>query len=51
MNEGRQASEYFNVQTYRERYADLNAAFGDDWKSYFVHYLKCGKNEGRSGTV
>ena len=53
MNEGRQASEEFNITSYRKRYADLRAAFGNDIKSYYLHYNNYGKTEGRvaSGEV
>lgn len=43
MKEGRQASEEFNVQAYKNRYADLQAAFGDDLKAYYLHYISYGK--------
>lgn len=49
MNEGRQASEEFNVRAYRDRYADLQKAYGDDLKAYYLHYIRCGKAEGRNG--
>ena len=49
MHEGRQASENFNVQIYRNRYADLRAAFGNDLEKYYLHYLDNGISEGRSG--
>lgn len=47
MHEGRSASAAFNVNIYRNNYADLRAAFGDDLKSYHLHYINYGKKEGR----
>ena len=35
MSEGRQASAEFNVKSYRNAYADLRQAFGNDLKSYY----------------
>lgn len=49
MSEGRQASESFNVVVYKNRYVDLQNAFGNNMKAYFTHYLTAGKAEGRSG--
>ncbi|MBQ9609305.1 MAG: CAP domain-containing protein [Lachnospiraceae bacterium] len=48
MNEGRQASEDFNVSIYKANYADLRAAYGNDLKSYYLHYINHGKKEGRN---
>ena len=47
MPEGRQANAEFNVKSYRNAYADLRQAFGNDLKSYYLHYMNCGKKEGR----
>lgn len=49
MSEGRQASEEFNVYTYRNRYADLRKGYGSDLKGCYMHYVMYGKQEGRSG--
>ena len=49
MAEGRQACAEFNVRTYRNRYKDLKAAFGNDLRQYYIHYMNCGKQEGRKG--
>ena len=49
MSEGRQACAEFNVRTYRNRYKDLKAAFGNDLRQYYLHYINCGKQEGRKG--
>ena len=38
-----------NVAVYRARYADLQRAFGGALKSYYLHYIRYGKREGRSG--
>lgn len=37
----------FNVHAYKARYADLRAVFGNDLKSYYLHYIGSGKAEGR----
>ena len=47
MAEGRVASRNFDVRAYKARYADLRAAFGDDLKSYYSHYITNGFYEGR----
>jgi hypothetical protein len=48
MNEFRQASEEFNPIVYKERYNDLESAFGEDNPMYYFHYVACGKAEGRT---
>ena len=50
MAEGRQGKKTFDVNSYRNQYADLRAAFGKDLKSYYMHYMTSGKKEGRKGT-
>lgn len=50
MNEGRQASENFNVTAYKNRYADLQRAFGNDLPSYYRHYIQYGYTEKRTAT-
>jgi len=50
MNEGRQASANFNVNTYRNRYPDLRWAFGNNLSSYYIHYITNGQAEGRTAT-
>lgn len=50
MNEGRWASEEFNVNTYKNRYSDLRRAFGNNLREYYIHYINNGKKEGRSGS-
>ena len=49
MKEGRQAISSFNVNTYKNRYPDLRAAYLRDLPSYYRHYITCGYSEGRSG--
>ena len=51
INEGRQASESFDVTSYRNQYADLRVAFGwDNYPAYYNHYVFNGQAEGRHGT-
>jgi hypothetical protein len=45
MREARIASEEFDVTKYRAAYKDLDAAYGDDWTAYYVHYILAGKQE------
>ena len=47
MKEGRSAAYRFDPVNYRERYKDLDEAFGDDWPSYYRHYLIYGYAENR----
>ena len=47
MKEARQACADFNPKVYRERYSDLNNAFGSDWMQYYKHYCTHGMKEGR----
>ena len=47
MNEGRQAKASFNVKSYKNTYKDLRQTFGNDLKSYYIHYINFGKREGR----
>lgn len=48
MAEGRQATATFNLAAYKNRYADLRAAFGSNNVSYYMHYITNGKAEGRN---
>ena len=50
MAEGRQASENFDVVSYRNRYPDLRKAYGDNLKLYYLHYISSGQKEGRLAT-
>ena len=47
MNEGRQANNKFNPMIYRRENKDLDAAFGDNWFSYYWHYCVIGRTEHR----
>ena len=47
MAHGLVASRNFNVNAYKARYSDLRAAFGDDLKRYYLHYITNGFKEGR----
>lgn len=47
MNEKRQPSANFNVDTYKNRYGDLQAAYGNNWKAYYLHYIIYGVFENR----
>jgi len=51
MNEGRLASNSFNVNIYKDNYSDLSAAFGSNLKSYYMHYINNGQAEGRTATT
>ena len=48
MAEGRQATATFNLAAYKNRYADLKAAFGSNNVAYYMHYITNGKAEGRN---
>lgn len=50
MTEGRQGKDSFDVISYRNQYQDLRLAFGKDLRSYYIHYMNCGKKEGRIAT-
>lgn len=50
MSEGRQAKDSFDVFSYRNQYQDLRVAFGNNLKSYYMHYISNGKAEGRKAT-
>lgn len=47
MAEGRQGITDFNVWTYRYLNDDLNKAYGDDLKQYYLHYMRRGYKENR----
>lgn len=51
ISEGRQAIAGFNVQGYKNRYADLRSVYGNNTREYYMHYILYGKKEGRSGAV
>lgn len=50
MTEGRQGKDSFDVISYRNQYQDLRLTFGKDLRSYYIHYMNCGKKEGRIAT-
>lgn len=47
MSEGRTAIESFRVEIYKDRYSDLQKAFGDRNKLYYYHYIQYGMYEER----
>ena len=49
MAEGRQGKSSFNVISYKNRYKDLQNAYGDSLNFYYIHYLNFGYAEGRNG--
>ena len=38
------------LYAYKNAYQDLRVAFGDDLKSYYMHYINHGQQEGRIAT-
>lgn len=50
MNEGRCANANFDVYAYKSRYKDLRTAYGNNLKSYYMHYITSGQAEGRKAT-
>ena len=49
MQEGRRGNAEFDVKAYMENNPDLVQIFGtEDLESYYLHYINCGKKEGRS---
>ena len=49
MAEGRRGNVAFDVQSYKNRYIDLQIAYGNRLDLYYLHYLTFGFHEGRSG--
>ena len=49
MAEGRRGNEAFDVQSYKNRYIDLQIAYRNRLDLYYLHYLTFGFHEGRSG--
>ena len=49
MAEGRRGNEAFDVQSYKNRYTDLQTVYGNRLDLYYLHYLTFGFHEGRSG--
>ncbi|MDD6711642.1 MAG: N-acetylmuramoyl-L-alanine amidase [Sharpea porci] len=50
MSQGLRASANFDVNSYRLQYSDLRNAYGNDLKSYYLHYIKYGTKERRKTT-
>ena len=48
MAEGRQGCENFNPAAYKANYADIRKAYGNNWKQYYLHFMKIGYAEGRN---
>ena len=46
---GTDYGKVFDPVWYLERYADLKAAFGDNYNAAFEHFIACGLAEGRQG--
>jgi len=47
INENRLTIDGWYIQYYKIKYPDLQKAFGDSWKNYYVHYCQFGYKEGR----
>ncbi len=51
VNEGRRASERFDVVSYRNQWSDLRQVFGwNNLAQYYFHYVAAGAREGRAAT-
>ena len=48
MAEGRVSSPAFDLASYYNANEDLRGAYGMDLRSYYLHYLKWGRHEGRA---
>ena len=48
MSKQHQGSANFNVTIYKQNYADLQKAFGNNWPAYYTHYIQFGNSEGRN---
>ncbi len=51
VNEGRRASDEFDINVYKENYPDLVAQFGNNNMAYVNHYISVGRKEGRIAAV
>lgn len=51
MYRGLRGSAVFDVAYYKSKYADLRAAFGNDMRKYYDHYVSNGCKEGRQGSA
>ncbi len=47
---GKKGTVWFDVESYRKNYPELKEQFGDDFKSYYTHYIENGIAEGRWAT-
>lgn len=47
MDVGRRGSFWFDPVWYRAHNADLQAAFGNQWRPYYEHWMRWGLSEGR----
>ena len=50
MDEGRQAISTFDPVSYRLEYKYVRKKYGDDWKQYYLHYIRTGHAAGYHGT-
>lgn len=50
-DEEKKYSAVYDYTYYKNAYADLRAAFGDDSAKYFEHFLQCGMAEGRQASA
>ena len=50
MAEGRVSSPAFDLASYYNANEDVRAAYGMDLRSYYLHYIKWGRREGRACT-
>ena len=48
MSEGRVASSSFNIRRYKDINGDIRIAYGDDTRSYYMHYIMYGRYENRN---
>ena len=51
MKEGRKTNSNFDVYIYQANYTDLYNRYGNDLKSYYLHYMNNGYKEGRNATT
>lgn len=50
MDEGRIASENFDVHYYKNSNSDLAETYGENLRQYYLHYMRYGHLEGRKGS-
>lgn len=50
MDKGHKGNSSFDVESYKNRYQDLRIQYGDDLKSYYMHYVYEGKAELRQSS-